>query len=415
MKSIYQFAIAVLFVLMVNQTNGNILTESDSVLMGGGYANDIYYSMANGEIHSVERTNWDIAFFTNPFSAGIITNDGNGVELYTYPLDDTSGWSTLDTTGLSTWTVLYNSTEQWEEGAFNRNELGHPDYGWCKYNSITHDLIGDSLYIIKFSDGSAKKMWMERKHSIAGTFYFKYADLDGSNEVSEVVDCSAQADKNFLYYSIQNQEILDREPASDSWDILFTKYMGILDGGVPYPVTGVINNVNVPANRFDQVDPNFDEWFTTPFDSSKVSIGHDWKEFNMNTFSYDIHDSVAFFVSDRETNVYKLVFNKFDYTIGNVVFEKSVVSPSNVNSIAKDSQYLAYPNPATDYLVIEAVGSETADEITILDITGKTVFRTENVIQNNRINLDDLNPGLYILSIRSGQSSYTKKVVLQNK
>ncbi len=55
--------------------------EEDSVFLGSGYVNDIYYSFENGEIHSVDRKNWDIGFYANILSAGIITNDGNGVEL----------------------------------------------------------------------------------------------------------------------------------------------------------------------------------------------------------------------------------------------------------------------------------------------------------------------------------------------
>ena len=51
-----------------------------------------------------------------------------------------------------------------------------------------------------------------------------YANLDGTDEVSETVVCSDYTDKNFLYYSLHTGEVIDREPAAASWDILFTKY-----------------------------------------------------------------------------------------------------------------------------------------------------------------------------------------------
>jgi len=44
--------------------------------MGPGYANDIYYSMDEGQIANIPRAGWDIAFYTCAISAGIIINEG---------------------------------------------------------------------------------------------------------------------------------------------------------------------------------------------------------------------------------------------------------------------------------------------------------------------------------------------------
>ena len=79
---------------------------SDSVIMGPGYADEIYYSMTTGSVLVSPRNTWDIAFRTRVMSSSILTNDGKGVVLYTYPKSDTSGWSSLDTTGLYGWTPL---------------------------------------------------------------------------------------------------------------------------------------------------------------------------------------------------------------------------------------------------------------------------------------------------------------------
>ena len=95
--------------------------------MGPSYANDIYYSLENGVVATVSRTNWDIGFHTTVWTASIITNGGAGVNLYTYPNADTTGWNTVDTIGMASWPVLYDSEDNWEDGAFNRNAGGHPD------------------------------------------------------------------------------------------------------------------------------------------------------------------------------------------------------------------------------------------------------------------------------------------------
>ncbi|MEZ5198101.1 MAG: T9SS type A sorting domain-containing protein [Bacteroidales bacterium] len=415
MRHFYQFAFVIAFLFGSVQSFSSTLMVDDSVTMGGGYANDIYYSFENGEVHSVERTNWEIGFYASAWSAGIITNGGKGVELKLYPSSDTSAWETIDTTGFSGWPFLYNSTEDWEEGAFNRHSNGHPDYGWGVYNTITHDVVGDSLYIVKYMVGTEniyKKLWITKKVSIQNTYYFKYANLDGSDEVIEILNCGDYTDKNFVYYSMQNQEVLDREPNSDTWDILFTKYMGI-NNGVPYPVTGALNNIDIPANRFDEVEPNFEDWMAAPMDSTKSPIGYDWKTFNMTTFSYDVHDSVAFFVMNFQKDVYKLVFNVFDYTVGKIVFSKSMVHASDIGEEIAEKSFQLFPNPASDKVQVSLEGDDWK-ELIIADLSGREVVRMPLGNQSAvSVPLGQLHSGVYLVTLQSGVSKAIQKLIIQ--
>lgn len=415
MRHFYRFTLIIAFLFGTLQMFATTLMEADSVEMGGGYANDIYYSFENGEVHAVERTNWEIGFYATAWSAGIITNGGKGVELKLYPSADTSAWETIDTTGLSTWPFLYNSIDDWEEGAFNRHSNGHPDYGWGVYNTITHDVVGDSIYIIKYAVGTEniyKKLWITKKVSIMNTYYFKYADLDGSNEIIEVLNCNDYTDKNFVYYSLENQEVLDREPNSDTWDILFTKFMGI-NNGVPYPVTGVLNNLDIPANRFDDVAPDFEDYMLAPMDSTKSPIGYDWKTFDMNTFSYIVHDSIAFFIKNFQKDVYKLVFNVFDYTIGKIVFSISKVHTSNLAEIKTQSYFAMFPNPASDNVQIDLTGIDF-DELIIADLSGREIIKMQiGQQQNISVPIGQLNSGVYLVSLQSGTNKSIQKLVIQ--
>lgn len=416
MRQFYQFVLVIVFTITAGFANAGLIleTEQDSVFLGAGYANDIYYSFENGEIASVERTNWDIGFYTLTWSAGIIINGGNGVELYLYPSADTSGWETIDTTGLSGWPVLYNSILDWEEGAFNRHSTGHPDYGWGVYNTITHDVVGDSIYILKLADESYKKFRITKKVSIENTYYFKYANLDGSDEVTEVLNCSDYDAKNFVYYSLSNATVLDREPDSETWDILFTKYMGLLEGGVPYPVTGALNNIDVPANRFDEVGPDFVDWTATPMDSTKTPIGHDWKYFDMGTFSYVVEDSIAFFVRNLQKDVYKLVFSVFDYTVGKIVFSKSLVHASGVDNPAIENPVLIYPNPATDFVRIDLSGENNREVLFITDMSGKVVYTRDFDLKGViTIPLDKMNPGVYLVTVKSKNNTVVQKLIIR--
>ncbi|NOX48407.1 MAG: T9SS type A sorting domain-containing protein [Chlorobi bacterium] len=412
MKKIYFIVLIIVLGLNSLFALGNTAMENDSVSLGAGYANDVYYSFESGEILSVERQNWDIAFYTSPWSAGIITNGGNGTELYLYPFSDTSAWNSIDTTGLSTWPVLFNSTDDWENGAFNRHATGHPDYGWGVYNSITHDVVGDSLYLLKLSDGNLKKLWIQKKVSMQNTWYFKYADLDGGNEVSEVLSFNDYTDKNFVYYSIQTGESLDREPASVTWDILFTKYMGI-NNDQPYPVTGVLNNVDVPANKFMEVGPDFEDWLAAPMDSTKSSIGYDWKYFDMTQFTYIMEDSLTYFVRNKDKNVYKLVFSAFDYTIGKVVFEKSMVYTSAISESKPETLFSVYPNPASDFINIGFMEKSGWEGISIADINGKTIYQAKVSGKNIKIPISKYPAGIYFVSLKSANSFQVRKLIIR--
>ncbi|NOX84573.1 MAG: hypothetical protein GXO86_01190, partial [Chlorobi bacterium] len=278
---------------------GQSTPTRDSLSMGGGYANDIFYSLENGEVSAVPRNTWDIAFYTARFSSGILLNEGAGDMLFTYPKGDTADWASIDTAGLSTWGPMYNSPTLWEDGAFGAHALGHPDYGWGIYNPVNHNLYGDSLFIIQIPGKGYKKLWIIKKKSVDNIYVFRYADLDGSNEQYVELDVNPYTDKRFIYYSITNNEVVDREPLAADWDILFTKYIDSVPNNEgsfsPYLVTGATLNVDIKANNFYPVTEDFNDWLSKPMDSAKNTIGYDWKEFDMNSFSWTVKDSNYYF------------------------------------------------------------------------------------------------------------------------
>ena len=133
----------------------SISAQNTQISLSPGYSNQSFFSMQNGEILNTMNNDWDIAFHTDMFSSTIRINDGLGVELYTYPLGDTSAWNLINssTTNILT-SPMYNSDTSWNYGAFGVNQAGGMmDYGWGTYNIITHHIVGDSLFIIKTVDG----------------------------------------------------------------------------------------------------------------------------------------------------------------------------------------------------------------------------------------------------------------------
>jgi hypothetical protein len=327
----------------------------------------------------------------------------------------------VDTVGLAGWTLLYNSDQTWDEGAFNRNAPGHPDYGWGKYNPITHDVVGDSIYIIKGLDGTYRKFWVLKKNSLGNTYYIRYADLNGANEKYDTLNNNLYLSKHFSYYSFGTDGLFDREPDTAAWDILFTKYIDIQSNGMPYPVTGVLNNTKVYANRFHPVTMDFTDWLSKPMDSTLQPIGYDWKFFNGT--AYEMEDSLVYFVRTWGDDIYKLYFTGFSGSMsgGKVFFNKEVISPSTVQEILPATGKLTIsPNPVTDHIVIrfeEAVNGPVSWDI--FDLSGRQVLSGQTEAYASmaevRIPATTLVTGMHLVIIRTGSQAFAGKIIVSNR
>jgi len=395
--------------------NAQVVLKSDSVTMGQYYANEIYYSMKNGEVSSYARNSWDIAFRAKIMSSSIITNDGTGVVLWSFPKADTAGWATVDTSGLSTWTRMFNDPADWENGAFSRNAQGHPDYGWGRYNDQTHDIVGDSLMIIKLRDGSFRKLRIIRKNSINNIYYFRIANLDGSSQQDLSINCNNFITKDFVGFSLETNLVVDYQPVKTSWDLVFTKYMSIQSGGQPYPVTGVLSNDGVKSKKFSPVSLNYVDYTPGVWDSTRSSVGWEWKYIDTN-YVYHIVDSTVFFVKSLDAEIYKLVFSKFaGSSTGLIVFETGKVSGLGITGKTIPGELSIYPNPAVNRVNVSftrASGEPALLELS--DMAGRILERRSLEPGFGQLSLDvsGLGSGIYFIRISSAEGSVSKKVMI---
>lgn len=399
-------------------TLGSNAQTNEKVSMNAGYADQVWYSMENGEQATAARNNWDIAFDASGFGSTIRINGGTGVKLYAHPTADTSDWNNLDTAGLSNWTALYNSEETWGEGAFNKPASGgQTDLGWGEYSTATHVVTGSRLFIAKLSDGSYKKIWIKSLKS--KVFTVRYANLDNSSDMTQKIKKGDFTDKNFGYLSLSSQNTSNPEPNKGDWDITFTKYITDypLGGGtVPYGVTGVLLNATVKAVKAYPVDVNTVDYNNHTLVEEINTIGYDWKKLN-SSFTYDIVDQTVYFVKDQVENIWKVVFTKFEgSSTGNIEFTKEKVKTSSV-SIGENSiqDLVIYPNPSDDIVNVVFSSNETTT-ISLLDLSGRTIQLEQlpaGEFQQHVMNVSDLNNGIYLLTIQSGNTTQTEKLIIR--
>lgn len=395
-------------------TFNTLFAITDTVSYGPTYVNDVYYSMKTGTVKTVVRDNWDIALSTFKMSSSILINDAAGVELYTYPNGDTSAWNTVDTVGFASWKMMYNSEGTWEDGAFSNYATGHPDYGWGVYNNFTHNIQGDSLFIIRTKSGVFYKLWMVQKLSAMAEYTLKLAPLGSTNDTTLVIDCLPYSNKNYYYVDLDTKSGVDREPDQDSWDFEFTKYAAKQNQGGYYNVTGVKQNNKVLIARVDQIDTSITNWSDYAYTDSMTNIGWTWKSFSMVSFTYEVDDSLVFFVKTRDMDVYKLKFTDFiGSSTGDVVLDKKLLSNTGIQQNLKNKNALVFPNPTSNFIQISIPDDMNSYQVRIMDISGKVVGEISDYRSGDRINVRDYQSGMYWIIATSESQVLQAKIIIQ--
>ena len=399
-----------LFILLI--TSSVHAQELVQFSMGSGYQFDIYYSLINGITAYPERTNWELAFSTHQSDGNIRINSGNGVSLFEVS-DDFNDWNSI-TSLPSNAVQLRNSNLQWNLGAFLINSTNDLDYGWGTYDEFSQTIDGNKIYVINYG-GESKKI---RINSFSeGVFNFTIANLDGSGEENIYINSTEYNTKNFVYYSLVNMELIDREPDSDNWDFVFTKYEADLNKSsnkseLFYIVTGVFSNGNniLEYNGFLDSNPSLDMILENGGNHINT-IGWDWKEY---TDGYSIVANRSYFIfNHQQTNIYKIVFQSFSGGVsGNCSFFIEEL-PYNLSSKSESNHFFninLYPNPSNGFC---AISTELKTcRLLLLDLNGEVLFST---IFQEYLNLDlsNFSQGLYFVKLESDNESITKKLIIQ--
>ncbi len=198
-------------------------------------------------------------------------------------------------------------------------------------------------------------------------------------------------------------------PYSDnnSNSICYTNQMTLYDSpDIYYRVA--IQDTTIDSLKISLCESNFDTYLSIVNKNDSVVF------YNDDNANCSPHSEIIFPVQGLDT-LYAVV-QGWNLDTGNFTIDISVHSyiSSFVNEIEK-GYLIIYPNPATESLTLTlSKGEGTITQINsveIIDMHGKTVFKKNKY--SGKIDLSELNSGIYILAIYNKEKVYHKKLIIQ--
>lgn len=378
----------------------------DTVSTQAAYSHQNYYQLATGDTQQVARGAWDLAFELAGQGAGIRVNGANGLQLYKYPHGNAQDWATLDTTGMAvSWPRPFDTDTSWSVGAFNRGTDNLFNLGWGTYSMITHTVVGDSIYVLRLANGSYKKIWIQSL--AAGAYNFRHADLDNQHDTTQALVKADYPNHLFAYLSFDPLLVRSLGPNKTDWDLLFTTYPAEIQPGVSYTVSGVLSHPDIRVAQVAQVDPLTADWTGTQFSSDISTIGYDWKSFNMQTFTYDIQDSLVYFVQDQTGNVWRVILEGFGgSSTGDFHLAKQLMPLSQQSASTVATQLSAFPNPSRGQVELLLGTEETLfdAQFSLTDLQGRRIqqgapIQIQPGLHQFPLSLEGLPNGVYLLTL----------------
>ena len=411
---------------------------TDTVVMGPGYSNEVFYNVATGVKTKSIMNKWHIAHTSNTRDNCIKANHANGsqsfVKVYAYPNGDNSAYASMDTTGWSSWKTFINDDHKHELGAFNQslNKANPWDFSWGTYNSGTHIITGDSLFLVVVNNGTSTDYikFMPIAQYPNGDFTFRY-DVVGGTKNSSIIDTLKQSDANggaYKYFNFTTKSV-SVEPNGGDWDLNFTRYYEPTFNGsayVPYGVMGVqskrgtlvskIENTlwdDLKANGQMFIDSSRDTTGGIGFQNDLSRIGSKWKTFNGQ--SYDM-------VADLNYIIEKKVGSSFEYwaiqftgfvgsSAGRIILNRTKLgATTSVNNLSNNVSI--FPIPTTNNIYVKPLTGAKIQTIILRSMDGRVVRNASNNNFNEsdaaQLSIADMPTGQYIIEVQTSMGSHSQ-------
>lgn len=225
--------------------------------MGDPLSKAIYVDFNTGVTTSVDVSTWDLAFESNGSNVSINTAKKANI-LNTGSTD----FASVTSTDASTYPNDYMFEQT--NGDLSMSAMGD----WTNGSGASKN----EVYVLDMgTDASGSPLGFKKlvvlNNTTATSFEIKYADMDGSNEVTQTISLSSS--HNFTYYSLSTGSTVSVEPEKTKWDVVLTPIS--VKTGPPFaPVYRLA--ASAQTNSYENVGVSVDDpWSSLPQDDDPAS------------------------------------------------------------------------------------------------------------------------------------------------
>jgi len=158
-------------------------------------------------------------------------------------------------------------------------------------------------------------------------------------------------------------------------------------------INGILNDNTVTGSI---------DFYLADFTNGNSYIIDDWT--NVDLSSLGNVDGLKFTFSSSDVGTYGINTPLY-YCLDNLQYS-NIVSVENT----ENNNINIYPNPANSTVNISNVHNRN---ITINDISGKTVYAKNNCYENEQLNISDFKSGIYFVRIEENNQVFTKKLIIE--
>lgn len=303
-------------------TFSELVANTSSMMVDGGgatFPNKVFIDLSANRQTAVQRTNWDLGFYTGSDDFRVILNSSVGMMAKQINKNDLTQVTALDTVGFSTEVAFSQFAPTIESLAY----IDYPDGDLTRtaIAAISANASDNKVYIVNMGSGigtpAPARGWKKIRviRNASGGYTLQHADI--SSSTFQEVQIGKDENYFFKYVSFASGAV-EVEPEKNKWDLAWTYFSNVADfgtGEVPYMYQDIIlQNKRVTVAKVMTADKAFAEFSEADlsagldFKSAQTSIGADWRSGGGPGSGPAIRTDRYYIVKDADENYYKVKF-----------------------------------------------------------------------------------------------------------